>query len=153
MRRIFPGCRTAAALSTNSISRGTSYAARRSRTSAFSSAPAPSDGGRDDERLDRLAAHLVRDADHRRQRHGRVADEALLDLARADAVAGARDQVVGAADEAVVALVVDLGEVARCAGGRRAPSPRLRLVPPVAEEDDRVSLDATVTSPSTRRSS
>ena len=60
-----------------------------------------SDGRRsDDEGLDRLAADLVRDPDHRRKRHRRVADKALLDLPRADPVACTRDQVVRAADEA-----------------------------------------------------
>ncbi len=80
-RRILPEV-VSGSSSTNSISRGTSYAARRSRTSAFSSAASASDGdARDDERLDRLGPHLVRDPDHRRQRDRRVADEALLDLA------------------------------------------------------------------------
>ena len=70
-----------------------------------------------------------------------MADEALLDLARADAVAGARDEVVDPADAAVVALLVDLGQVARVQPAVAHLRGRRRLVAPVAEEHDRVALD------------
>ena len=42
----------------------------------------------DDERLDDLGAQRVGHADHRRHGDRRVLDQAVLDLARADAVAG-----------------------------------------------------------------
>jgi hypothetical protein len=38
-----------------------------------------------DERLDDFGAHRIGLADHRRERHGRMADQAILDLARPDA--------------------------------------------------------------------
>src|SRR5262249_23047755 len=50
-----------------------------------------------DEGLDDLGAHRVGLADHGGERHRRMADQAVLDLARSDAVARRRDDVVGAA--------------------------------------------------------
>ncbi len=74
--------------------------ARRSLTSAFSSAASASDG--DAATTNALIASPLTSSGipiTAASDNGRVADEALLDLARADAVAGARDQVVGSADE------------------------------------------------------
>ena len=70
-----------------------------------------------------------------------MANQALLDLAWADAIAAARDQIVGAADAAVGALVVDLGQVARVQPTVSHLCGRSFLVTPVPEEHDRVSLD------------
>ena len=58
----------------------------------------------DDERLDDLGAHRIGLADRGRERHGRVPDQAVLDLARADAIARRGDHVVVAADEVDIAV-------------------------------------------------
>jgi hypothetical protein len=52
-----------------------------------------------DERLDDLGAHRIGLADGGRQRHRRMRDQAILDLARPDAIARRGDDVVVAADE------------------------------------------------------
>ena len=53
-----------------------------------------------------LALELVGHAHHRHLGHGRMAGDALLDLARAEAVAGHVDDVVGAAEDEEVAVLV-----------------------------------------------
>ena len=68
---------------------------------------------RDDEGLHDLAPDGVGNADRGRDRDRVMPDQAFLDLARADAVAGARDQVVAAAEAAEGAVVAELGQVAR----------------------------------------
>ena len=74
------------------------------------SAASASDGGvtrlQHHERLDDLGAQPVGLADDGGERHRRVADQAVLDLGGADAVAGRGDHVVVAADEADVAVTV-----------------------------------------------
>ena len=86
------------------------------------------------ERLDHLAAHRIGHADRRRERDRLMALQAVLDLARADTVAAARDEIVLAADEPEVALRVLPGQVA----GERPVAdellPRGGLVVPVAQE-------------------
>ena len=56
-------------------------------------------GFQHDERLDDLGAHRIGLADHRGERDRRMPDQAILDLGRADAIAGRGDDVVVAADE------------------------------------------------------
>ena len=143
-RRILP-VTVSGSSSTNSIARGTSKGASRLRTCCCSSATSSADpvtpGTEDDERLHHLAAHRIGNPDRGSDGDGRVADEALLDLARADAVAAARDEVVDAADAPVVALVVDLGEVARVQPAVAHLRGRCLLVAPVAEHHHRVPFD------------
>ena len=62
--------------------------------------------------MDGLALDLVRQADGRGLGHGRVADQRRFDLGRAQAIAGDLDDVVHAADDPVVAVLVALGRVA-----------------------------------------
>ena len=69
-------------------------------------------GFQHDERLDDLGAHRIGLADHRGERHRRMLDQAILDLAGPDAVARRGDDVVVAADEREVAVVVDHALVA-----------------------------------------
>ena len=71
-----------------------------------------------------------------------MTDEALLDLAGADPVAAARDQVVRPADAAIGALVVHLCEVSGVEPAVSHLRCRRLLVAPIPEEDDRVVLDA-----------
>src|SRR3989304_5264012 len=80
------------------------------------------------EGLPGLGGQRVGRADRGGGRAGRVAAEALLDLARADPVAAARDQVVLAPAEPEVAVGVAAREVARARPGAadllaRAPAP------------------------------
>ena len=98
--------------------------------------------GRHDVRLHDLAALRVGCADHGRQRDRGMADEALLDLARPDAVPGARDHVVVPAHEAEVAVGVLLGLVAGVEPAVPDLGRRRLLVAPVAEEHDRIAVDA-----------
>ena len=74
------------------------------RTNAWMSSASASDGAlaglEHDERLDDLGAHRIGLADHRGERHRRMLDQAILDLARPDAIARRGDDVVVAADEA-----------------------------------------------------
>src|SRR3954454_9448286 len=67
----------------------------------------------DDRRRDLLAHLLVRHADDRGLRDRGVLVEDLLDLARVDVVAAADDHVLLAVDDEEVAVLVDLGHVAR----------------------------------------
>src|SRR5438552_5453248 len=87
-----------------------------------------------DECLDHLTPDWIWRADRRRQRDRRVALQAILDLARADAIAAARDDVVLAPDEPEVAVRVLPGEIT----GERPVAdellPRGLLVVPVAQE-------------------
>src|SRR5439155_21783310 len=91
-----------------------------------------------DERLDHLAAHRIGRADGGGQRDRRVALQAVLDLARADAVAAARDHVVLAPDEPEVAVAV----LARQVAGERPVADELvarrLLVVPVPEKHHRI---------------
>src|SRR5262249_43312827 len=88
--------------------------------------------------LDHLAPDRTGRAARRRPSNCRMALQTVLDLARADPVATARDQVVLAPDEPEVAVRVLPGQVAGegpvthelLAGGR--------LVVPVAQEHDRI---------------
>src|SRR5262249_41294966 len=88
--------------------------------------------------LERPAAPPVGNAHHRDHEDGGVADDALLDVGRADAVAAARDEVVLAPFEPEIAVLVLDPEIA----GREPVADeflarRLRLAP-VFEEKDRV---------------
>ncbi|KAG1243847.1 hypothetical protein G6F68_015678 [Rhizopus microsporus] len=82
-------------------------------------------------------ALLVRHAHHRRHAHGRVADQAVLDGCRADAVAGAGDDVVIAPHEADEALLVAHAQVARQQAGTHEFLGGGLGVVPVAQEHDR----------------
>ena len=77
-------------------------------------------GARDDEGEDGLPGQRVVLADHGRLRDGRVVDERRLDLDGADAVAGDVHDVVHAAQQPEVAVVVALGAVAREVQAREA---------------------------------
>ena len=78
-----------------------------------------------DERRDHLAARLVRPADDAALGHGRVREERALHFDRADAVRGDLDDLVGAAAEPEVAVLVDVGRVAGVVDARDlAPSSR-----------------------------
>ena len=68
--------------------------------------PARAASLRDDEGHRDLALERIGDADDRDLGDVRMARDALLDLARAEAVAGDVDHVVGAAEDEVVAVVV-----------------------------------------------
>ena len=123
-------------------SRGYSCAESRvrtkSRTSPASASEAVEARLEHDECLDDLGAHRIRLADHGRERDRRMLDQAVLDLARPDAVAGGGDDVVVAPHEGDVALVVDDALVA---GGHPVADEFLarRLGPaPVFEEHHRV---------------
>ncbi len=114
-RRILPVV-VSGSSGTNSTSRGYSWAARRVFTKPARSAFSASAGGdlrpELDEGLHDLGADLVghaHDADHG---HGGVLHQAFLDLARPDAVAARGDDVVVAALEEDVAILVDAAEVA-----------------------------------------
>src|SRR3954454_10249447 len=96
--------------------------------------------GGDDVRLDDLAAKVVGNADDGGHRHGRVPGDAVLDLSWPDAVAAARDDVVGASDEAERAIVIHLAEVARPHPAVDDLLGRRRFVLPVAEEHDGIAL-------------
>src|SRR5205823_3320784 len=89
-----------------------------------------------DDRLDHLGADGVRLADDRGERHRRMAQQAGLDLARADAVPAAGDEIVVAADETEIARLVAYAEVS----AREPVAAKLRLgcrfVAEVAEEHD-----------------
>ena len=116
------------------------FGARRSRTRAFSSAASLSE--------DDVATTKALIASPRTS--SGIPITAASDTAgwrtrhsspRADPVAGARDQVVGAADEAVV-LPVDLGEIARVQPAVSHLLGRRFRVVPVTEEGDRVAVGA-----------
>lgn len=64
-----------------------------------------------DERLDRLAVSLVRDADHAGLFDSETLGDCLLDLRRPDPVAAGEDHVVGPRDEPEVAVRVPLDDV------------------------------------------
>src|SRR5258708_4329607 len=64
------------------------------------------------ERLDDLGAQRVGHADSRGEGHGGMLHQAVLDLAGADAVAGAGDDVVGAALEPEISRLVLPPEIA-----------------------------------------
>src|ERR1043165_5381340 len=59
------------------------------------------------EGLHDLGAQRIRLADHRCKRDRRMADETILDLAGPDAIAGRSDDIIIAADEGEIALLVD----------------------------------------------
>ena len=65
-----------------------------------------------DEGLRRLAAILVRDADHGHLLDGRMLVDRLLDAARIDVVARADDQVLDAVDDEDEAVLVHDADVA-----------------------------------------
>src|SRR5581483_2961884 len=92
----------------------------------------------DDDGFDHFGADRVGDADDGGEGDGGVAGEAGFDLAGADAVAAAGDQVAVAADEAEVALLVGDAEIATdqpvAAELRRSGG----VVAPVAEEHHRI---------------
>ena len=66
----------------------------------------------EDEGLDRLPLDRVGLADHRRLADGGVADQRRLDVGGADAVAGDVEDVIGAAENGDVAILVVGGDVA-----------------------------------------
>ena len=68
--------------------------------------------GEHQESLDALGAHRVRHADRRGEPDCRVPQQRLFDLARADAIAGRGDDVVGATVLPEVAVLVAVAEVA-----------------------------------------
>jgi hypothetical protein len=59
-----------------------------------------------DEGLDRLATDGIGGANRRRQGDRRMAVQSILDLARTDPIAAARDEIVFAADEPAIAVGV-----------------------------------------------
>src|SRR2546423_4357168 len=67
----------------------------------------------DDEGGDDLAPRVVGDAGHGRVAQRRVALEHGVDLGRCDRLAAGADEVLVPSDDRVVALVVDLGQLAR----------------------------------------
>ena len=144
-RRILP-VTVSGSSATNSISRGTSYGASRVRTCSWSSAASSGEPRHPATVTTNAFTTSPRTASGTpidgRDRHRRMPDQALLDLAGADPVAAARDEVVDPADAAVGALVVDLGEVAGVQPAVSHLRGRRLLVAPVAEEHDRVALDA-----------
>src|ERR671933_2051153 len=94
-----------------------------------------------DERLDGLAAVLVRDADDRRLADRRVAVEDVLDLARPDLIARGVDLVLLAVDEVEPAVRVHEADVA---GPERSAGERvlgLLGLLPVARHDHRAARD------------
>ncbi len=58
-------------------------------------------GNEDHIGLDDFGAHRIGFASGGRELHGRMATEAVLDLARTDTIAGRRDDIVVAADEEI----------------------------------------------------
>ena len=68
--------------------------------------------GQDHGGLDRLAAHRIGHAGHRRFDHGRMGDERAFHLEGSDTVTARLDEVVGAAEEPEVAVLVHPGLVA-----------------------------------------
>ena len=62
--------------------------------------------------LDHLAGGWFGNADHARLSDGLVLHQCALDLERPDQMAGALDDVIGAADEPIIALAVAHREVA-----------------------------------------
>ena len=104
---------------------------RSSRARAsFGSLPA----AQDDERADGLAGRLVVAADDRGLGHRGVLDERRLDLGRRDAVAGDVHDVVDAAEQPEVAVVVALGAVAGEVPAGEARPVRLRVALGVAPD-------------------
>ena len=86
------------------------------------------------ERLGRLAAILVRHADHRDLGHRRVAVDRLLDRARVHVVAAAQDEVLDAVDDREVAVPVHHADVAGAKPPVRGERGRRLLRPvPVAQ--------------------
>ena len=101
---------------TNSIRRGYLYGAVTRLTCSCSSRASASDGpcagAQHDERLHYLAALGIGARDRRGLLHGRMLDQRVLDLHRADAVTGGADHVVGAALVEEIALLVPAHDVA-----------------------------------------
>ena len=83
-----------------------------SRSSSTSSSRGSIPGAQDHERGDRLAGRVVGLADHRRLGDRGMVDERRLDLGGGDVVARHEHDVVDAAEQPEVALVVALGAVA-----------------------------------------
>ena len=83
------------------------------RSSSTSSSRGSLPRAQDHERGDRLAGRVVGLADDRRLGDRGVVDERRLDLGRGDVVARHEHDVVDAAEQPEVALVVALGAVAR----------------------------------------
>ena len=112
----------------------------------------PPVGGARDEH-DPLPEARVLDAERDRVAHEPGAVDDLLDLRRADPVAGGLDHLVVAADEVQEALVVGLDDVARpdgelgaldarvAAGGRLEAHRGLLRVVPVAHRDEAAAVD------------
>ena len=118
--RILPAGLRGSGSSRNQMRTGTLNAARRSATCAFSSS---SDtvlpGASVHDRADLLAQHLVGDADDRGVGDGGMLEQRGLDLDAVHVLAAADDHVLGAVDDEDEALVVEPGDVARCAASRR----------------------------------
>ena len=91
-------------------------------------------GPQHDERLDRLAAQRVGHADGRRLRHRAVPEDGAFDLERPDAIAGAFDDVVGAALEPEIAVGVATAEIAGAGPAAALQRRGRRRVVPVAQE-------------------
>ena len=118
-------CRSwsSASASMKATSRGYSCADSRVFTKPWISAASASDGAwpclQHDEGLDDLGAHRVGLADRGGERHRRMADQAILDLAGPDAEAGRGDDVVVAADETEIAVLVHRRPGRRWSSSRR----------------------------------
>ncbi len=91
-----------------------------------------------DKSLDDLTAQFVRLADHGGLQHGRVPEQRILDLARADTVAGTADDIVLAPDEPEKSVRVAIAHVAGAKPVRGDLLPGRLVVVPVAEKHDRV---------------
>ena len=88
--------------------------------------------GQDDERLDDVAAQLVGAADHRGLGYRRMLQQAVFHLAGTDAMSGAGNDIVFAADEPEISLLVPVAHVTGAEPVADELLPRCRLVLPVA---------------------
>src|SRR5439155_15145086 len=103
-------------------------------------------GTQDDEGLDDLAADRVGARHHGRLEDGGVLEERALDLEGPDAIASGDDDVVRAADEPEIAVLVALGAVARQVPLTAAAGTRLLGVLPVfAKEGRRRTAEGEIT--------
>ncbi len=99
---------------------GSGASARRTGASSASSCSDPPSPFAHHECADEVAAALeVADADDGSRRDRRMAVENALDVVRAERPAARRDDVLGAADEREVPLLVDVRDVARSGTSRR----------------------------------
>src|SRR4051812_20104043 len=97
-------------------------------------------GREHDVSLDQRAALRIGLGHHGGIGHGRMLDQAVLDFARADAVARGLEHVVGPALVPEIAFRVPRGQVAGSAPVAGELAPRGLGVVPVAEEEDRVGV-------------